>query len=327
MTATMYSSVDGVDVAYVAGMVRICQLVPTIVTLYDHLITFDQEVELVWNKPWTIAKVLFFWNRYFGTFFLLAEAVVFSIKPSSDQVCRDWFFIQGWSTALIIWSMQSTMLFRTFAMFRRNRFVIISCIICYAIEVCTMVVIMILSFQFIDAINEPFPGIFICTPYNVPRYMYAFWLPIVVFDCVLFGLALWAGTQHVKVLHGLNSPRSSMWEVLLKDSLLYFSVTLTTYITSAVVWLVVPAHWLELPQGFSIAGTCVMGVRLVLNLRKAYYMPRPGDIELETLDHDWRNPSQVEILSASPAPSSEHSAQLQDVMFVKGDVLRRISGT
>lgn len=70
-----------------------------------------------------------------------------------------------------------------------------------------------------------------------------------------------------------------------------------------------------------------MGVRLVLNLRKAYYIPRQGDFELETLEHNSRSPPQAENLSPPPTPSSEHSVQLQDVIFVKGDVLRRISET
>jgi hypothetical protein len=54
--------------------------------------------------------------------------------------------------------------------------------------------------------------------------MYMFWPPVVIFDCILFGLALWTGIRHVKSLRGVAFPRSPMWDVLLKDSLFYFSV-------------------------------------------------------------------------------------------------------
>lgn len=67
--------------------------------------------------------------------------------------------------------------------------------------------------------------------------MYAFWPPIVTFDCILFGLALWAGTQHVKSVRGLNFPRSPMWDILLKDSLFYFSVYVDPILTELTNWL------------------------------------------------------------------------------------------
>jgi len=88
MVMAALPSTDEVEVISVHNIVRICQLVSTIVALYDHLITFEQEVQLVWNKPWSIAKVLFLWIRYFGSLFLLIEALVFFIKPPSIQFCK-----------------------------------------------------------------------------------------------------------------------------------------------------------------------------------------------------------------------------------------------
>lgn len=40
-------------------------------------------------------------------------------------------------------------------------------------------------------------------------------------------------------------------------------------------------EWFRLLQGFFTAGICVMGSRLVLSLRGAYYRHPPGDIGLE----------------------------------------------
>jgi len=126
--------------------------------------------------------------------------------------------------------------------------------------------------------REPIPGLYVCTPHNVPHYIYAFWIPVIVFDCILFALTLCVCIQRVQSIQELNFPRNHMWKVLFVDSLLYFSITAVTYIASGVVWLVLPTCWRNLPQGFSISGTCVIGARLILNLRKAYFVPLTLDL-------------------------------------------------
>ncbi|KIL68264.1 hypothetical protein M378DRAFT_943488 [Amanita muscaria Koide BX008] len=41
--------------------------------IYDWLITFDQEVNLLWVRRWTAAKILFLLNRHIGPLYLLAQ--------------------------------------------------------------------------------------------------------------------------------------------------------------------------------------------------------------------------------------------------------------
>ncbi|KDQ16565.1 hypothetical protein BOTBODRAFT_252598 [Botryobasidium botryosum FD-172 SS1] len=50
-------------------------LFPTVCTLlcYDHAITFGEEVRLVWNAPWNLAKFLYLFLRYFTEIALLID--------------------------------------------------------------------------------------------------------------------------------------------------------------------------------------------------------------------------------------------------------------
>jgi len=261
-------------------LIKICQLVPTVVVLYDHLITIDQDVNLVWTKPWTLAKVLFLWNRHFGSLFLLTEALVFYVQPISDQFCHDWFIVQCWSIAVIIWSMQAIMLFRTFAMYNQNRFIKALLLFCFALQNLVMALILIVSSHQFRAYREPLVGVKFCTPYNIPRFFCAFWLAVIAFDLVHLAFAVWVAIEHGKDVRALQGvPRSPVWETLLKDSIIYLAFSLVTYTANVVAWVTLPIQWLGLPQGFSIACTCVMGVRLTLNLREAYYLPWTEDGE------------------------------------------------
>jgi len=265
---------------HAVDLMKICQLVPTIVVLYDHLITIDQDVNLVWAKPWTTAKVLYLWNRHFGSLFLLTEALIIYVQPISDQFCHNWFIIQCWSAAVIIWSMQGIMLFRTFAMYNQNRLVMALLLCCFTLQNLTMALILITSSCKFKAFREPLAGIQFCTPFDVPRFFYIFWLAVVVFDLVHLTFAARVVIKHAKEIRGLEGvPRSPVWETLMKDSMLYFAFSIVTYTASVGAWLTLPIKWLGLPQGFSIACTCVMGIRLTLNLREAYYLPWEEDDE------------------------------------------------
>lgn len=47
----------------------------------------------------------------------------------------------------------------------------------------------------------------------------------------------------------------------------------TLYLANAFIWAFLPPIWMEVSAPFAVAMTCVMGSRLVLNLREAYYLP------------------------------------------------------
>ncbi|KAF8897254.1 hypothetical protein BD779DRAFT_1667257 [Infundibulicybe gibba] len=255
-------------------------------------------------RPWSVAKCLFLWNRYFGSAsYSFRRDVVYACtfhqginipfdqmptntllrkphssvsSPSSKCVFgatnlrfilgRIWFILQGWCTGLLIWPMQCVMIFRTSAMYCRSRRIMTICLASFICEVAVMILILITSFSHISAFQEKDSGLYICTPYHLPKAIYLFWIPAIAFDIILLSLALAAG---FKYFSNLNT--NSMWKILLKDNLVYFSVTLTAYIINAVVWMSLPASWLEIPQAFSLMVTSVVGIRLVFNLRAAYY--------------------------------------------------------
>ncbi|KAJ8701312.1 hypothetical protein PTI98_000114 [Pleurotus ostreatus] len=45
---------------------RYAQLASSSIIIFDHLATFSDEVELIWSSSWSIGKVLFIINRYYG---------------------------------------------------------------------------------------------------------------------------------------------------------------------------------------------------------------------------------------------------------------------
>ncbi|KAF9232608.1 hypothetical protein BU15DRAFT_9489, partial [Melanogaster broomeanus] len=58
--------------------------------VYDHILTFDEEVKFVWQAPWTVTKVTFLANRYGN---LIAQGSVHVTESgwvvnNSQELCR-----------------------------------------------------------------------------------------------------------------------------------------------------------------------------------------------------------------------------------------------
>jgi len=269
--------------------IRFCQLAATVVTVYDHVITIDQEVDLVWNKHWTTSKVLLIWSRYFGDFVLLAEAAVYTNITTSHKFCYVWFRFHGWAGAFVIWSMQLMMMSRIFALYPQSRKVLILVLACFISQVAATSTVLALA---IHTFVVP-PRFHICAPHRVPKYFCALWIPIILFEILLFALSLNAWIAHLRRTRRLKPLQShDLVSILVRDSVAYFFVILVAYIANAVSYLVLPV-WNQLPDGLSLASTCVIGCRLMLNLREAYYLPFSEDSDTHHALSDFRTAERI----------------------------------
>ena len=61
-------------------------------------------------------------------------------------------------------------------------------------------------------------------PTNVPRYFYTFWIPILAFETLLCGLAVFRGFQSMRLKPSLYYSGKELVDVLFKDSVVYFIV-------------------------------------------------------------------------------------------------------
>ncbi|KDQ51009.1 hypothetical protein JAAARDRAFT_211320 [Jaapia argillacea MUCL 33604] len=264
-------------------LMRVCQLAATFVALYDHALTIDQEVELIWKKRWSLAKILFAVRH--------AYLVIFFNESLSDQgyVIPPEAMIHLQRVFHVDHILHNprlvTMQMRLYAMYEKSRRVFAFLLACFVSETIAMSTILGLSNKQLIAISQPIPGVRICTVAFVPHYFFAFWIPICTFESILVTFALWKGLSHwIKSTNKWSS--KALMNVLLRDNILYFLVQValsfislhTLDDTSQHVSSIRHQHHClacpsEIPEGFALATTCIMGSRLVLNIRKAYYLP------------------------------------------------------
>jgi hypothetical protein len=80
---------------------------------------------------------------------------------------------------------------------------------------------MLVSFLVVD--SEPLPGISICTESNTSGLYAVLWVPVVIFEIILFLLALFMFVQHVKQARLQNvRHKYSLLTAVLVGNLAYF---------------------------------------------------------------------------------------------------------
>lgn len=66
------------------------------------------------------------------------------------------------------------------------------------------------------------PGFPFCIPSNVEEYFYTFWIPIIAFESLLCGMALFRGFQAFSYRHTLFKSGRHLVSILLRDSIVYY---------------------------------------------------------------------------------------------------------
>jgi len=112
----------------------------------------------------------------------------------------------------------------------------------------------------------PFPNLLshFCALTSLSSNFYALGIPTLCYETLLFGLALFKGYQ---ILRSDARARWGIMDVLVRDSIFYFSIILTTYSVAVLIWDLAGPQRAEVGFGFAIAMSSVMSQRLLLNVR------------------------------------------------------------
>ncbi|KAJ7260104.1 hypothetical protein C8J57DRAFT_483879 [Mycena rebaudengoi] len=249
---------------------RYAQLSSSAIIIFDHLITLDEEVELIWRSSWSMGKVLFIINRYYTLICVVVNNYALFSPTLSDSVSLRFFHWQGWTGLIACMIAEVILQMRLYALYFLNKKVLALMVVTFIISSTSSAVIMGTVLSGITARSQPIPGIPLrfCIPVGVPSYFFAFWIPIIAFESLLCALALYRGFQTFKASGSAFQSGRHLVAILIRDSVLYFLVMFATYLTNMLVWASAPPNLLEIPIAFSVALSCCLGNRMILNVRE-----------------------------------------------------------
>ncbi|GJE92391.1 hypothetical protein PsYK624_085450 [Phanerochaete sordida] len=280
---------------------RYSELASSVIIVYDHLVTLDQEVELIWKSGWSVGKTLFLLNRYYTLFTVIfnnygaitcrapekldsqtirqyssatsslinASASFSACVPSAFRRCVSWFRWQGVSGIIAFTLSELILQLRLYALYGLNKKVMALMGSVFVATLVTSTVIMGLALARIEVSTLTLFSLSFCVPLNLAQitYFYAFWIPVMLCESLLCGLViLKAATGWKRKANLLDSGREII-AVLIRDSVIYFLVLFVVYLTNTIIFVGGDVIKTEAAVNYSVSMSCVMGSRLCLNVR------------------------------------------------------------
>ncbi|CAE6417608.1 unnamed protein product [Rhizoctonia solani] len=233
------------------------------ILIYDHILTFPQEVELIWKQQRSWVSVLFVLNRYITPLVLIVD--VFDKGGLTDflprSFCVNWYFAESTWNLVAFGLIHALVALRVHAIWGRPRWLSITLSILYVIYFVATATIAF-KFQIEYAHTVAYYPIFRLCFAEVSPYIWSCWLPALIFEFFVFVLTIIKAVEHSK--RNVNTP---VVRVLYRDGIIYFIVITLCSMFNMMVWLLAPPTLVALSKYFVLCVVPTMGARLVLNLR------------------------------------------------------------
>ncbi|KDQ58853.1 hypothetical protein JAAARDRAFT_33606 [Jaapia argillacea MUCL 33604] len=161
------------------------------------------------------------------------------------------------------------MQFRVYALYNRAKWVLALTMTCFITQL-AMVMAFLASYRDVQLIIIKLDPWTSCIVTHMPPDAVGPWISAMAFEGILFFLVLYKTVVH---LLRLNYPltRNSVTQVLVRDNIFYFFVVFSLYCLTVLAWYTFPIIWIQIFSNLNVTATCILGSRLILNIREASY--------------------------------------------------------
>ncbi|KAF8746992.1 hypothetical protein RHS02_00426, partial [Rhizoctonia solani] len=245
--------------------------------VYDHFLTFADEVRLIWSRPTNVISIFYLINRYTAPLILavdiydkggltrqlntqvrvLSVTLVYLVVLKNTQFCKVWFVAEGYMNFLLLAVIHFLMVMRVNALYGKRRKIAFTVHIAYVL-------------YFIATFSIVTPGMFqavmqtsLLEASTAESGFWVTWLPALFLETFLFGLTAYKAWTYSREKMVVPVART-----LYRDGFQYYIVILLCSLFPLLVWTEAPSTLDAMPKYAGMAIVNVMGFRLVLNLRQ-----------------------------------------------------------
>ncbi|KAH7928966.1 hypothetical protein BV22DRAFT_157759 [Leucogyrophana mollusca] len=204
------------------------------VVMYDQVLNFSQEVDLIWGRHWTFMTGLYFAARYCGSVSLFGTTALGLRLTWTRKVLESAYIASQWLSGVFGVAMQAILLVRVYALYNRSKKLLAFLLACFCCEVIVVLVTygMLFNFSFMGRYvlaigpnsigsvaeeDELDPAVL--EPLGVVNVLMQLTL-----DVILLAFALFAAVNHASEARKLHGGWSinPLVKSLVADQLIYF---------------------------------------------------------------------------------------------------------
>ncbi|KAI0330001.1 hypothetical protein GY45DRAFT_1371106 [Cubamyces sp. BRFM 1775] len=337
--AQVQQLVQVISDTYVANL---CTAAAATWLCYDIVLTFSQEVDLVWRAKWSLPKLLFVLVRYYTLLSLLLTLAVNTNRGLSFEAlrsCQRWLWYNGFNGALLSAVVgEAIFLMRLYASYNRTKTILCTIVFLFSVEFVTGITTASFVVSSLSVTPRPpdfpLPGCLFTAPKHV-NLSKMVWAVAMSVTCVYFLLILYKFARNLSLRKTGTSSSVPVWELqrispvvfaFLRDSAFYFFLVFLGNLLNLVFEFIFAGRalipmgtvWLMVIYGLSAS-------RLSLNTRDSVSRSR-GQSEW-----DWHEPEddiEMDAHASESQPSnsaaslSSGGGEIRDVghtvMFTQG---------
>ncbi|KAJ8701263.1 hypothetical protein PTI98_000070 [Pleurotus ostreatus] len=261
--------------------------------IYDHLLTFSDEVDKIWHQPFTFASLLFYINRYIThcqfiiiqvefyetewpisvglslshiqillplTLSIGVSVLVFVLflPPHHSPRCDRYVKFAGAATMCLVTIAELVMILRMYGLYLGNRFILYFLLV----VLCGQVVVM--AYAISTGIRVPLPpGFSGCVLTGRNTWFAGLWAAPLVTDSCIFLLTLWRTIRFKK-----NNVQARLMSIFLRDGTLYFFIIFGMNLMNCLIYFLAVEDLKAMGASISQIMTAILIARLQLNLKR-----------------------------------------------------------
>ncbi|KAG1809773.1 uncharacterized protein HD556DRAFT_1923 [Suillus plorans] len=200
-------------------------VVSTVAVIYDWVLTFDQEVELVWKRRWSVMSVLYLALRYGGIIYAVLDVPAnITTLYLTDAVSIFFDFQQWWVFIIANIILGVIMIFRLHAMYQRSRKMLIFLVVFFSTVTIISGVITVIQSTHLTAEELVLSGIYQCDYEGTSLPLSAItWILGTVWEVLALYLSVRIAMNHFRERLSTGSIIEDCFTVLIKSHVFYFA--------------------------------------------------------------------------------------------------------
>jgi len=236
------NQLDGLDLLVGYRSTQYQNFAAAAILLWDYCITFNEEKRHYWNSRWTWSRLAFAANRYIAPMIALTNLGASLVTNLTPNFCSFYtVYLATISGPLQFLLVEIVLTLRLYALYGKSKRILAGLIVFLLFTTLTSSVVVTLEFgtNHGAVLGTPnFPICFAQIKGNKTRsFLWAYWIPIALFEIVAFFLALYKTRQHIQDTRPLvqnsvidtgrvggKTLGQQLVEALFRDSLFYFAL-------------------------------------------------------------------------------------------------------
>jgi len=252
-----------ISVLYAMKLVTNLDVMTCTIFIWDYILTFRMEVELVWKSKWTFMKGLYFFQRYLpfiDTVFLLLYSQ--TAEGLTKTTCRNLFYLCGTLTMVGLAASEMILTLRTWAVWNRNQHLSITLPILYVLawgSGFVLIGMFLNSIVFSDAPYPRFQGCFVTYSNNDIIFI---WVVIIIWDTLILALMLVPAIRSYR-----SGGNSALAKSVYCDGINYYLFLFTLSFINILVIKVLPPEYRTVITSLARMVHSMLTSRVILHIR------------------------------------------------------------